>query len=433
MLEWYLIAAGLLIGVAVVASVVERLPLTVSLVYLVAGMALGPWGTGTVDIDVAADAGVLRMLAEAAVLVSLFAAGLRMRMPLRDRAWLPGLRLATVSMVLTVLMVAGLGHLLMGLTAGAAILLGAILAPTDPVLAGQVQVRDPWDDDDLRRTLTSEAGLNDGTAFPFVMLGLGLLGLHGLGDGWVRWWAADVAWASLGGLAVGWAVGTGVARLVVIVRTRTGHGVGLDEFLALGIVAAAAGLALLTQTYGFLAVFAAGVAVRAVERRDLGDEPPGEARLPGPDAEIDERQAPAYLAHRVMLHSDRLERLAELGMVMVVGALLARVRPDPATVVLAVAVLVVVRPVAVFAGAIGPGGVTEHRRLVAWFGLRGIGSLFYLFYAVQEGVDPGVWSPLLDAGLTVIVLSIVVHGVSVTPLMRRRARRRREPQPVAFP
>ena len=144
-------------------------------------------------------------------------------------------------------------------------LLGAILAPTDPVLASDVQVANPGDHDRLRFGLTGEGGLNDGTAFPFVMLGLGWLGLHELGEGGWRWWTVDVLWAVAGGLGLGYLLGTLVGRLIIYLRVRHREALGSDEFISLGLIALTYGLALLSLTYGFLAVFAAGLALRRID------------------------------------------------------------------------------------------------------------------------------------------------------------------------
>src|SRR5687768_4175881 len=163
---------------ALAGTLVRRLPLTASLLYLGVGMALGPWGAGLIRLDALRWAPLLERVAEVAVIVSLFTAGLKMRVPLRDGRWWLPVRLASVSMVVTVGLVALAGVYGLGLNWGAAILLGAILAPTDPVLASDVQLAHPGDRDRLRFSLTGEAGLNDGAAFPFVMLGLILLGLH---------------------------------------------------------------------------------------------------------------------------------------------------------------------------------------------------------------------------------------------------------------
>ena len=157
-------------------SVLKRLPLTTSVLYLAVGFGLGPHGADLLDLDPLDDARLLEHLTEVAVLISLFTAGLNMRVDFRDRRWLVPLRLAFGSMAITVGLIAAVGWSALGLSLGAAILLGAILAPTDPVLASEVQLNDPMDRDTLRFSLTGEAGFNDGTAFPFVMLGLGILG-----------------------------------------------------------------------------------------------------------------------------------------------------------------------------------------------------------------------------------------------------------------
>src|SRR5687768_2425331 len=242
---WYIVVGSLLVAVALAGTMLKRLPLTTSLLYLLVGVGLGPWGLNLIRIDPVAQAELLERLTEVAVIVSLFTAGLKLRLPLRDRLWWLPVRLASVSMVITVALIAAAGVWLLGLPVGAAVLLGAVLAPTDPVLASDVQVEHPTDRDRLRFGLTGEAGLNDGTAFPFVMLGLGLLGLHELGAmGW-RWLVVDVLWAAAAGLGVGWALGWGVGRVVVWLRREYKEALGLDDLLALGLIALAYGVALL--------------------------------------------------------------------------------------------------------------------------------------------------------------------------------------------
>src|SRR5688500_5802804 len=159
---WYLIAGGVLIAMALAGSVIRRLPLSTSTLYLLIGLVLGPMVLGRIRLDAIDDAALLHRLAEVAVIVSLFTAGLKIRMKWRDRRWRTVVRLASVSMIITVALVACAGVWGLGLTWGAAILLGAILAPTDPVLASDVQLEDAFDRDEVRFSLTGEAGLNDG-------------------------------------------------------------------------------------------------------------------------------------------------------------------------------------------------------------------------------------------------------------------------------
>lgn len=189
---WSLIIGVLLILMVLSGTLQKRLPLSTAMLYLAAGFALGPAGWAVLTPHPLDHAALLERGAEVAVLISLFSVGLKLGLPLSNRHWLLPLRLAFVSMTLTVALIAAVGVLGLGLPLGAAILLGAILAPTDPVLASDVQVESSGDRDRLRFSLTGEGGLNDGAAFPFVMLGLGLLGLHDLGTGGWRWLAVDV-------------------------------------------------------------------------------------------------------------------------------------------------------------------------------------------------------------------------------------------------
>jgi sodium/hydrogen antiporter len=212
---WFIVAGVLFVVMALSVTALRRLPLTTSILYLTVGVALGPAAMGILKLDPLEESRLVERVAEVAVIISLFTAGLKLRLPFRDDRWRLTLRLAFASMTLTVGLITAAGVYGLDLSLGAAVLLGGVLAPTDPVLASDVQAEDPWDKDRLRFSLTGEAGLNDGTAFPFVMLGLGLLGLHELGlYGW-RWVAVDVVWAVVGGLGVGWAMGTLVSRYVL--------------------------------------------------------------------------------------------------------------------------------------------------------------------------------------------------------------------------
>jgi len=216
---WALVVEGLLVLMALSGSTLKHLPLSTAMLYLPVGLAIGPLWLSLARFDPVADAKLLEHLTEFVVVVSLFSVGLKLSVELDDRRWLLPLRLAVGSMVLTVGLIA-LAGIALGLPLGAAVLLGAILAPTDPVLASDVQVADPEDRSRLRVALTGEGGLNDGAAFPFVMLGLGLLGLHPLGEWGVRWFLVDVMWAVCGSLAIGGALGTLMGRLVLHLRMR---------------------------------------------------------------------------------------------------------------------------------------------------------------------------------------------------------------------
>jgi len=434
---WFTIIGVLLCGMALANTHLARLPLTPSMLYLAAGIVLGPLGVGLLLINPTEQSHLLEVAAEVAVLVSLFVAGLKLRSALNDKRWKIPLLLATVGMAVTVGLVTLLGVYGLGLPLGAAVLLGGILAPTDPVLASDVQVESPTDRDRLRFNLTGEAGLNDGTAFPVVMLGLGLLGLHELGAyGW-RWLAVDVAWAVIAGVAIGGLLGTLMGRWVVHLRTTHHEAVGRDDLLALGLIALAYGAALLLHGYGFLAVFAAGLALRRIERLQ-SDSPTAKDDAVAADAPTtatashkemlegaatSDATAPAYMAEAALGFTEQLERVAEVAIVLVLGAMLT-----PRTFALdawwfVLALFVVVRPVALFSLRLRH-TPPEKFRLMAWFGIRGVGSFYYLMYALQHGVQGALADRLIAVTFTVIAASAVVHGISVTPLMRRYDRLR---------
>lgn len=425
---WYILIGTLLVAMALSDSMLRRLPLTTAMLYLGGGVALGPVGLGLFVLDPVANAPLLERLTEIVVIISLFAAGLKLRAPLTDRRWLAPIALAFGSMALTVALIALASWTLLGLSLGAAVLLGAVLAPTDPVLASDVQVDHPTDRDRLRFSLTAEAGLNDGTAFPFVMLGLGLLGLHELGTSGWRWLAVDVGWAVPAGLAVGTLLGTLVGRLVVYLRREHREALGLDDFLALGLITLSYGVALAIHSYGFLSVFAAGLAVRRIERRHTGEEsPPADVASAGAGGAAEHSAthpdtAPAYMAEAVLGFSEQLERIGTVGVVLLVGTLLVPYATATPVLWFAPLLLLAIRPLAVAPVVLFSRLSGKQRALIGWFGIRGIGSVYYLAFALARGVPDGEARVLMALTLGVVATSIIVHGLSVKPLMRMYAR-----------
>jgi NhaP-type Na+/H+ or K+/H+ antiporter len=229
----------------------------------------------------------------------------------------------------------------------------------------------------------------------------------------------DLAWAVAAGLAIGALCGAGVVRLVLYLRRASREAAGLEEFIALGLIALSYGLALLAGAYGFLAVFAAGLSMRRVERQhsegaDRADE------------------TPARMAREVLGFNEQLERLGEFAIVVVVGALLADIRTAWPGVVVALLLFVAIRPAATLLTLVRSPLTPPQRAVIAWFGVRGVGSIYYLSYAIAHGLPGGEARALADITLVVVAGSIVLHGVSVTPLMERytsltRRRRTRRP------
>lgn len=398
-----LLGLGLvLVAMALGEDQVRRQPLSSALVYLSIGWAVAAFGPPGAGVDLERHAELLLLLAEWAVLVSLFAVGLRLRVPPTLRGWRVAVVLASAGMAVSVALTALAAHLLLALAWPAALLLGAILAPTDPVLASEVKIRSQHDADSVRLALTAEGALNDGTAFPAVMLALGLLGLHPLGSFGIEWLVSDLLWAVAAGLAIGW-IGGHLLGAALRWQMRRGHVLRYDELLFLGTIALAYGAARASHTTAFLVVFAAGATLihRSVQVRASSSN--------AADSE-------ALLA-RLMGFGERLERLVEVLMVLLIGAAMHSVQWRWQMVGFALALICIVRPLMVLAVVRTRSLPATQRRLIAWFGIRGVGSLFYLLYALNAGVDAALARELVSACLVCIAASIVLHGVSATPLM----------------
>jgi NhaP-type Na+/H+ or K+/H+ antiporter len=420
---WAILLGVLLIAIVLSGTLLKRLPLSAAMFYLGAGFILGPAGWGVLTLNPLKHAVFLERVTEVAVLLSLFSVGLKLGLPLSNRHWLLPLRLAFISMILTVALIAVIGALLLDLPLGAAILLGAILAPTDPVLASAVQVESSGDRDRLRFSLTGEGGLNDGTAFPFVMLGLGLLGLHNLGTGGWRWLVVDVVWAIAGGLVIGGILGALIGKLVVYLRARHQESVGLDEFLALGLIALAYGVAVLAHTYGFLAVFSAGLALQRVKELSgivhifTTEHPQGRADTEPIAHATHVDHASAYMMQAVRGFNEQVERIGELAVVLLVGALLPFAYLSAGTVGLLAVLFLVIRPTSVWLGLLGAPISRDQRFMMAWFGIRGIGSIYYLMYAINHGIPRPLAEEIIAITLATVTISILLHGISVRPIM----------------
>lgn len=423
--QWFILIGCLLLARGLTSTNLRRSPFTPAIIYLAAGLFVGPTVLNIFYLDPFEQSALLEVLTEVAVLISLFSAGVKMPVPVTFSRWLPPVLLAWVSMTATVALVAAFTHVVLGLPLGAGVLLGAILAPTDPVLATDVQSRHPGDRDQLRFTLTCEAGMNDGTAFPFVMLGLGMLGLHELGEFGVRWLVFDVLWATSAAIVVGVAGGALLARLSWGLRGHDPRHEILDDLVGLGLIAVVYGLSVSLGAWGFLTVFFAGVALRQTELRlagirrepeQLQTEAP-ETKAARNDAKSEERTP--IVSAESLVFQDHLERLSELLLVLLLGSMLFRDFWEWRSVALALFLFVVARPVSVAIGLAGTGTSWRIRAMAGWFGVRGIGSVYYLMYAIQHGLPHDLARALIHLTLTVITLSILVHGTSVKPLLNR--------------
>ena len=393
-------------GVAVFAAVgalshQNERAFSASLIYLGLGLAAATI-IDVLDvrwIDPFSDAVVLEHLAEFALIVALFGTGLKLEQALATRPAVSVSRLLGIVMPLTIAAVTLFGAAVMGLPLGAAIILGAALAPTDPVLAGDVGVGPPGEEDvhEANIALTAEAGLNDGLAFPFVFLGVYAATRHG--TGWLgEWLVADLLYGVAVGVVVGAALGYVVAASIVRLRDRDLLAPALDGWMAVGAVLLVYGLAEIAGGYGFLAAFAAGLAFR---RYEYGHE----------------------LNRRVHDGAEVVEKFCELALILLLGSLVTIGGLSHAGVggwLLVPVLLLVIRPLATAVAFVGSELPATGRAFIAWFGVRGIGSLYYVAVALGLGIlSVGEAQKLFWTVAACIVASIVVHGVTATPLARR--------------
>ena len=350
-------------------------------------------------LDPIGDAETLERLSELAVIIALFGTGLKLDRPFDRLSWAGVGRLLIVAMPLTIGAVALFGHAAMGLSAGAAILLGAVLAPTDPVLAGDIGVGPPGDEEEHEPnfSITGEAGLNDGLAFPFIFAGLFLI--QPGGSSWIgEWFLADVLYAIVVGVAIGAGVGYSLAALAVRLRDRRLLADRFDGWLAIPTVLIIYGLAEVAGAYGFLAAFAGGLAFRRYEHSH-------------------EHNGPVHEGAEVV------EKLGELAVILVFGSMITLAgieAPGIGGWLLVPLLLLVIRPVAVSVALIGSAIPARERLFVAWFGVRGIGSIYYAtIIAGASVVNSAEAKVVVWTAFACVAVSILVHGVTASPLSER--------------
>ncbi|GGO76295.1 cation:proton antiporter [Nonomuraea cavernae] len=402
----YVVAgAGALLAAALPGVLVRR-PFSLPLACLLGGVLVFLLPTGLPDPDPVTHRAALEHITEICVVVSLMGAGLALNRRVSLRGWSSTWRLLGWTMPLTVAGVAGVATGLLGWPLAAALLLGAVLAPTDPVLASDVQVGEPVDaenaDDEVRFALTSEAGLNDGAAFPFVYAAIALASVGGAG--WLGEWAlVDVLYRTGAGVLAGLLIGRLLGRLFFHAPTRdlrlAEH---RDGFVALAATFLAYGLTEMVHGYGFVAVFVTACAIRGLERGH---------------------------GYNNVLHGfvEQIERLLTAWLLLLLGGFVALGGLAALTwqgAVAGISLLLVIRPLAAWLSQWRGRASPMERVATSFFGIRGIGSLYYLAYALGHA-DFGVPAEELWAVVAfTVIASIVLHGVTATPVMARLDRLR---------
>jgi NhaP-type Na+/H+ or K+/H+ antiporter len=418
--------AQVIVGVAILGAVVlPRLltdePLSFPMLYVAGGAVIFLVPHGVPAPDPVGHAEITERLTEFVVIVALMGAGLKLDRPFQLGAWSSTWRLLVVSMPLTILLTALLGLWVFGTLVATAILFGAVIAPTDPVLASDVQASRPLADVDeevdpeeaegtVRFALTSEAGLNDGLAFPFTNLAIATAAAAA-GSGsfaWLgEWLLVDLLYKIVAGIVIGYVSGHSLAWLIFGRPATTELARAMEGAEVIAATLITYGVTELLGGYGFIAVF-----VAALELRHFEWEHEYHTKL-----------------HDVAVMVERLVMAAVLVLFggAIVGGLLAPL--TPLDVGVGLVVLFVVRPVAGVVGLLGSSVAWGERLIVATFGIRGIGSFFYLSHALNEAsfqeIELIVAAEKLWALVGFIVLvSIVVHGVTASPVMNRLEERR---------
>lgn len=398
-----LLVIGLLLLLVTMGSGwIKRLPLSYALIYLVVGICLGPYGTNLIQLQPRTE--FLERVTEFVVIVSLFSCGLKMNRPLRLRAWKSTIRLIAFLMPISIFAIAAISHWLLNLNWGAAVLLGAILAPTDPVLASEVQLAHIGDRDELRFGLTSEGGLNDALAFPFVYFGIHWLE-NSNWQSWLKQWiVVDLIWAIAAGIGMGILVGKGVMGIEQQLQKFRPIDALMEDFIGLSIILITYALTELINGYGFLSVFVAGLMVQRISAN--------------PNRRLSQLE-----------FTEQLEKLMEVGTILLLGSLL-RIEPilefGGESLLIAGLLIFAIRPLGAWISTTNLGFAKSPRShfhptirwLLGWFGVRGVGSLYYLSYALGKSLPGELGEKIAWITSITVVMSIIIHGISATPIMK---------------
>ncbi|MEJ7657194.1 MAG: cation:proton antiporter [Thermoleophilaceae bacterium] len=393
-------AFALWAGIAALSHQSER-AFSASIIYLLLGLVAAATLAllGAKPLDPVAEPSLLEHLSEVALIIAVFTTGLSLEADLRWRTWRKVAVLLAIVMPLTIAAIALFGMMAMGLSLGASILLGALLAPTDPVLAGDVGVGSPGEEAlqrEPRLSLSAEAGLNDGLAAPFLLLGILVAGNETGAIG--RWLVADVLYAVGVAIVVGAVGGYLAAAGSVRLRDRRFLDERLGLYAAVPIALGVYGLAELVASYGLVAAFVGGLAFR---RYDFGHE-------------INRR---AYDGAEVVEKFTELTVILLLGSIVTLSGLSA---PGLAGWLLAPLLLLLIRPVLVGVLLVRSDLSRGERAFLGWFGVRGVAAVYYACVVVASGVlRPGEERTVFWTAVVCVAISIFLHGTTATAVSRR--------------
>lgn len=389
---WLLYAAMTVLAAALLPRLLSKKLITAPVVYLLIGATLYYVLPQKEQPSLMEEMWWVKRLTELVVIVALTGAGLKLNKPFAKATWNNSKRLLMVGMPLTMLATFALGHWMFGFATATAALLAAVIAPTDPVLASDVQTSPPDGEDSspTRVALTTEAGLNDGLAFPFTYLAIGLAVFGTSQTAWLwSWFVMDFVYKIAAGLLIGLAVGWLLNKGLMALPAKTHQGKVSTGILAIALTLMPYGLAELASSYGFVAVFAAACMFRKLE---------------------------AEHTYQVQLHafSEEIERILVAVIFVLIGLYTANDLLSELTwshVAFAAVLIFAVRPLA---GMVGMSGARLHRLqkfTMAFFGIRGIGSLYYLSYALYHQSFPQAEEAFAFV-VFLMIASAVIHGIS---------------------
>jgi len=368
------------------------------------GLMMGYWWTSLSFLDPIDNGMLIEKLTEIVVLVSLVGAGIKIDTELSWQLWRPTVRLLLITMPIGIFAMAVLGYYAFGLSLGAAILLGAVLAPTDPVLASSIQVGPPntGGEDTPRFTLTSEAGLNDGLAFPFVYLAIKIAEAFSEGQAFTydmlwSWFTHDVLWKIGAGVVVGVLVGKAMAKVVFSKHTR--DTTISQGYVVIALTLVAYGVAEYVHSYGFIAVFVAAFAFRRSECEH---------------------------SYHQKLHdfAEQTEGLLMSLVLVIFGMFLGQglqsgIELTWRVYIVSFTFLLLIRPIGGFIALSGLNLPHTEKYAISALGIRGIGTLYYLSYALNKDFFADEDALKLWIVCSIVILaSIFIHGLSAARLLK---------------
>lgn len=389
------------LGVAILPGYLKNSYLTLPIVYILLGYLLSQIWKELPHFDPIKHNILVEKITELTVILSLMGAGIKLNKPLKWKIWKPTFRLLFITMPLFIVMIAAISNIWMGLSYGAAILLGSVLSPTDPVLAGDVQVSAPntdKDDNKVRFTLTSEAGLNDGLAFPFVYFA-GFMVTQGFSaQMFGSWFINEFFYKILAGIIIGFLCGKGIGYVLFNFKNKYEF---QDGFVAIAITLLTYGVAEIAHGYGFIAVFVAAYFFRQTE---INHE------------------------YHKELHdfTEQIEKLFVCILLILFGIALGHGLIDYLTIqgaVIGLVILFILRP---FFGYLSLYKTNLNRRekwIISFLGIKGIGSFYYLAFGLHhfqfESLDiKMIWSVVAF----VILVSVIFHGIAAPVMMEKHER-----------